>query len=109
MFELALEHRGAGRHRQAVELCQQLYAADGRHHRAAFLIGCSTLEAGRAESAAKWLERALQLAPEAPEYLLQFALAQHRLGAKQRAANLLLRALQIKPDYTDASYVLGGI
>src|SRR5262245_25685138 len=97
-FEAAVAHHRAGRTAQAEATYRSVLATQPNHEQAAFLLGALCLEGRRPKEAVEWLGRANELAPNNPQYLSNLGEAHRRLGDPRQAADILVRAVAMRPD-----------
>jgi predicted O-linked N-acetylglucosamine transferase (SPINDLY family) len=108
-LERAKELRRLGQREQALRLCEAVVAKDTSHHRAFGLLGTLELEAGRPARAARWLARAVELAPLSPTYWSNLGIAYHRTGSLEEAARALAKAVQLGPQRAEPVFNLASV
>ncbi|MEI9942462.1 MAG: tetratricopeptide repeat protein [Pseudomonadota bacterium] len=96
----ALERRG--RTQEAAALYRTIISRNAQHDRALFRLGSILLQAGLAEGASSYLERAVAVRRDEPEYLTTLARAYEHLGKLELAATVLSYALTLDPDSLEA-------
>ncbi len=103
----ALVHHQAGRLDQAVQIYQQVLAADPRHAGAMHLLGLAELQAGRAESAVSWIRRAIELDGGQAAFHANLGEAHRSVGRYDEARACYLQALRLNPQLAEAHCNLG--
>lgn len=92
----------------SVALWQQAVAVTPDSDRARSNLGVSLLEEGRADEAARELDRAVALNSALPEARNNFGLALMRLGRRDEAIAQYTQAIAIRPGYAEAHNNLGA-
>lgn len=105
LHDQALAAYRAGRHDTVHALAAQILTLDGEHTGAMHLEGLLALATGQPEVARHWLERAIQLGPEANLYNTLYAI-QLRLGDHDGAVDSLRKGLALQPEFTALHYNL---
>ncbi len=101
-IDQALSHHRAGQLQQAEAIYRQILRSQPDHPDALHLLGVVALQAGRNDTAVKYIEHALQGNPRSAEYHYNLGLA---LSAQGRVANAEVhfrKAIELKPDYAQA-------
>jgi tetratricopeptide (TPR) repeat protein len=96
LHESGLDHRRAGRHRDAQHCCEQTLAADSSHAGALHLMGLLSLDAGQHDHALDWIVRAVRQDPR-PEYLSSLGSTLQQQGRHEEALNVFDKAVQLRP------------
>jgi len=99
-LERAFELHRAGRRKEAESLYRQLISRNERNQRALSALGALLLEAGRADEASRYLERAVSV-QEDPRTLTHLGEAYRLLGRLDVAAETFGRILEVAPDFPD--------
>ncbi len=106
-FEAALRLLQAGRAEQALTVAKPLAAGAARAPDARQLLAMCYAEAGNAVEAEKAFLSALQLAPDHPLILVNYAVMLRKAGRREEALAPLQRAVETAPDHAKAWTELG--
>lgn len=97
----------AGRAHEAVEIAQRLVAQAASAPDAHHLLALCHAEAGNVTEAQNGFLRALELAPEHPMILVNYAVMLRKLGQLESSIGLLQRATEAAPDFAKGWSELG--
>ncbi|MGD9539240.1 MAG: tetratricopeptide repeat protein [Alphaproteobacteria bacterium] len=109
LFHAVLELRGAGRHADAIALCEALVKRAPRHAEAWHVLGILRFEAGHPGEALRPIERAIGLAPKCAAFHNSLGIVRRALREPKRAAQAFRRALSLDPDMPEAHNGLGAV
>ena len=107
LFQEAVAHHRAGRHRRAEALYRQVLAVDNRHADSLHMLGLVALQDGRNDVAVKHIEEAVRIRPTRAPYYLDLGNALWNLGDTAQAEASYRTAIRVEPTSTDAHYNLG--
>ena len=93
----------------ALALCRELAAAHPTNPDVFHLSGVLYLQSGESAEALKFLERAVELAPDYLDALINLATAQHRDGNPGGAETSLRRAVELDPQSWEATFNYGNL
>jgi tetratricopeptide (TPR) repeat protein/2-polyprenyl-3-methyl-5-hydroxy-6-metoxy-1,4-benzoquinol methylase len=109
LFASAVEHHQVGRLRDA-ERMYRLVLADNPHHISAqYNLGLLALQVGRADSAVRYIGKAVAIRGRVPEWHYNLAFALRAVGRSEEAMAHYWTAIRLKPDYVEAYMNLGNI
>jgi tetratricopeptide (TPR) repeat protein len=97
LYDSAVGHMQAGRHRDAIGCCQQALAIDPRYVGGLHLMGLLSLQARQYDAAVDWTARANREDPKT-DYLLSLGTALEQQGLHEQALKAFDKAVQLKPD-----------
>jgi protein O-GlcNAc transferase len=104
----ALQFHRAGRLQEAEDCYRAVIAADACNAQAGHLLGLLLLQTNAgSEEGFTLLRRAIELAPQVPDFHCNLAAALGRIGRHAEAAACLETALRLRPSYADAWNNLG--
>lgn len=106
-LERAVQHHRAGEFGPAESLYRGVLAKEPGELTALHLLSAILLERNRDAEAARWLERALERAPDQAIFHANLGEAYRRLGRLADASAHLRRAIALKPELAEAHYTLG--
>jgi tetratricopeptide (TPR) repeat protein len=92
ILKVALAHHHAGELDAALHQYQTLLQRDADNADAHYGVGTVMLRKGKLEQAAEHLGRAVEQAPDVPEFIFNFALVMEQLGQMKEAAAAFQRA-----------------
>ena len=107
LCEAGVDHRRAGRHRDARSCCEQALSADPGHADALHLMGLLSFDAGQHDQAVDWIARAIRQDPR-PEFLSSLGITLQALRRHEEALNVFDKAVQLKPGDAGLWKQLGG-
>ena len=107
LYEAGLDHRRAGRHRDARLCCEQALSADPGHADALHLMGLLSFDAGQHDQAVDWIACAIRQDPR-PEFLSSLGITLQAQGRHEEALNVFDKAVQLKPEDAGLWKQLGG-
>jgi protein O-GlcNAc transferase len=102
LFDLALQHRRAGRLADAESLCRQILSTDPRHTDALHLLGVLAIQAGRQTAAIELIRQALVIRPDLHQAHYNLAIALSDVGQLDAAIASYHQAIALKPNFPDA-------
>ena len=73
------------------------------------ILGHCYLELERIDEAFSYYEKALEIEPDAVEYIVNIAIAYRQIGNYDKAMELYQKALEIDPDYPELNVSLGAL
>lgn len=94
---------------RALAILEKAHGQDPTNHELSFFLGEVFFNEGDEEAAVNYFERVLAVKPHHFEGLVYSGVLQHELGQKDRAEELLLRAVEQYPETFLASFSLGAI
>ena len=97
LYETGLDHRRAGRHRDARLCCERALSADPGHADALHLMGLLSFDAGQHDQAVDWVACAIRQDPR-PEFLSSLGITLQAQGRHAEALNVFDKAVQLKPE-----------
>src|ERR1700759_4992831 len=97
LYETAVQHVQAGRHRDAQLCCRRILELDAGHVDTLQLMGLLSLQTRQYDAAIEWVGRANERDPNAG-YLLSLATALEDQGLHQEAVRTLVRVARQKPN-----------
>jgi predicted O-linked N-acetylglucosamine transferase (SPINDLY family) len=109
IFEQATAHHRAGRVLEAEKLYRQVLAQQPNHAGTIHMIARLAMELGRTDAAIALLERAIKIAPAAPDYHADRARALRSAGRLDEAADACNRAIALRPDSAHLHNDLGNV
>jgi tetratricopeptide (TPR) repeat protein len=92
----------------AEKIYVRILEADPAHPDALHFLGLAAYQAGKHETAADLMSKAISMAPLSPLYHSNFGLVLQALGDADSAINQFREAISLKPDFADAYYNLGN-
>ena len=101
LCEVGISHMLAGRYVDARLYAQQALAIDPAHADALHLIGLLCIRSGQYDHAVEWIGRAIRQNPK-PDYLSNLGTALKQGGRLNEALQVFDKAIQLKPDDTQA-------
>jgi protein O-GlcNAc transferase len=107
-LEIALQHHGAGRLRDAEVLYRQILVQQPKHADATHLLGVIAHQSGRNDVAVDLIRQAITLRPNFPEAYCNLGNALNNLGQFDPAIAAFRQAIAINPNFSDAHFNLGN-
>ena len=107
LHEAGLDHRRAGRHRDARLCCEHALSADPGHADTLHLMGLLSFDAGQHDQAVDWIACAIRQDPR-PEFLSSLGITLQALRRHEEALNVFDKAVQLKPEDAGLWKLLGG-
>lgn len=105
----AFEQHAAGEAGAALATCQEILSSDPEHAGAYHLSGVMAAEGGKLEMAEGLLRRAVEGAPEVPEYFNSLGFILYKLGKEDDAEAHFREALRLQPGHADAEANLAAL
>ncbi len=104
-----MQYQRANELAAAESLYREVLAADPRQLAALHLLSAILLQTGRDAEALRWLEHAVERAPDQAIFFANLGEAYRRAGRLPEASARLRRAVALKPDLAEAHYTLGRV
>ena len=108
LCEAGISHMLAGRYLDAQLSAQQALALDPDHADALHLIGLVCVRSGHYDHAVEWITRAIRLVAR-PDYLANLGIALKQSGRPDEALQVFDKAVQLKPDDSQAWLRLANV
>jgi tetratricopeptide (TPR) repeat protein len=104
----AIESYRGRRYAEAEAICRQLTAVPSPGSRPCYLLGLVLGKTNRQTEAVRWLERASELDPAAPQVWSELGRACNAQGDFARAAGCFQRFIELMPSNADGYFCLGN-
>jgi protein O-GlcNAc transferase len=108
-LRLAVEHHRAGRHREAVEVCEAVLRAVPGQPETLQLIAVFLMADNRAERAEAYFRKAQAVKPDATDALVNYGVLTQNQARLTEAAKLLDHALRLNPRQLEGWINRGGV
>lgn len=107
-LQAAVQHHRSGEFEQAGSIYEQILWADPNHADALQLVGVMSQQLGRPHDAIQFIERAIAVRPDVPEFHNNLAAAWMDAANPAEAARCCRKAIQLRPRYVEAHCNLGN-
>ncbi|MFM7182958.1 MAG: tetratricopeptide repeat protein [Verrucomicrobiales bacterium] len=108
-FDLASQHRQAGRLNEAEGLCRQILTVDSRHPDALELLGAIACQTGRHEDGESLLRQAIAFRPMHAASYGQLGIVLWKLDRLDEAEAAHRQAIALAPSQAEAHFCLGRV